>query len=94
MRALLALKDDVTRRRRGRAAEVWLEDETLDAALAQMRQDALGLWYESADPAVRERCWFEVHRIDAFAQRLRAFVQDAALVQRRDESRERSKYRV
>ena len=77
IRELLAKRQDEREVRAvaQRAAE-WLEDETLNIALAGMRNAALNTWIASPDPAVQSRAWYEMHRISLFTRELRRLVEN------------------
>lgn len=55
-------------------AEAWLQDETLNAALAEIRQNTLDAWYASKDPEARERAWITMHLTDQFVAALNSLV--------------------
>jgi len=57
-------------------AGLWLEDETLNRALASLRRRAENTWLTSWDTAVREECWRELHRIDLFVRDLQRLLAD------------------
>lgn len=67
----------------GAAAARWLEDETLNAALAEVRSQAIEVWTASRDPETRERAWLMYQQTDLFVSALqqaltRKEIQDAA----------------
>jgi hypothetical protein len=87
------LWDDIIRRlfsrdpalvgRQGAAAARWLEDETLNAALAEIRNQAIEVWAASRDPETRERAWLMFQQTDLFTSALdqaltRKEIQDTA----------------
>ncbi len=77
IRELLARrKDERVLKETARRAAEWLEDETLNMALAGMRNAALNTWVSSTDPVVRERAWYEMHRISLFVRELRNLIGD------------------
>jgi len=56
--------------RDGYAAARWLEDETLNAALAEVRAKAIDVWRASRDPETRERAWLMLQQTDLFVVEL------------------------
>lgn len=91
MRALLeAAKERRTQARLAREATVWLTDDTLNTALAQMRQAAETAWLAADNPAVREACWAEVHRINQFVRALARLVANEKIALENDKRADRS----
>lgn len=87
----LAPRSETDTIRLGRQAEQWLAGDPANVALARMRQDALNRWYTAATTEERERCWFEVHRIDVLVQQVQRLVKDAALASQRSDTREKQR---
>jgi len=52
--------------RDGHAAARWLEDDTLNGALAEVRAKAVDVWRVSRDPETRERAWLMLQQTDLF----------------------------
>lgn len=61
--------------RDGYAAARWLEDPTLNSALAELREGAIDAWRVSRDPETRERAWLMLQQTDLFVQELTAAMQ-------------------
>jgi len=98
IKTLLADLTPGRRIRLGALAAAWLEDEAADTALAKMRQAALTRWYLSKSRKERERCWYEIRRIDAFTRLLRNMIAErkALLEQQRqkDQRTKRQKFAI
>lgn len=77
IKELLARRQDEREVREiARRAADWLEDDTLNMALAGMRNAALNTWISSPDPVVQSRAWYEMHRISLFTRELRRLVEN------------------
>lgn len=71
---------------RHRAAEAvrWLGDDTLNAAIAQLRYETVEAWRTSKDPVARERAWLMMATIDGFVGRLGAMIGDEEVEQEQE----------
>lgn len=49
----------------------WLEDETLNAALAEVRDGIISTWTLSRDPETRERAWLMLQQTNLFVGALK-----------------------
>lgn len=85
---LAARKDRRVQKALAVSAAAWLDDDTLNQALATMRRATENTWLTSKDPEVRERCWLEMQRINKFVESLKGLVQtetaELAIEKRRD----------
>jgi hypothetical protein len=82
IKALLDKTDIWSIHRRGLAAERWLQDPVLDAALAKMRLATFERWARATSVDEREACWHEWQRINAFVKALESFMADAKMIER------------
>lgn len=58
--------------RLAKQAELWLEDDTLNTALAVMRGKAIDQWTRSTTLEAREECWRSLQHINSFTAALRS----------------------
>lgn len=85
---LLRRRDRHEGQRIARDAEQWLQDETLNMALALMRRKAIEKWAQSPDVRVQRECWRALRAIDSFTRALKGFV-EAEKVETAKENRRR-----
>lgn len=69
---LAARKDRTTAGRLARTAHLWLEDETLNTALAVIRQKAMQTWANSPDLETQRECWRMIQSTNSLVGALRA----------------------
>ncbi len=62
-------------------AEMWLEDDALDTAIAKLRMDIYDQWRQSRDPETRERAWLMNWTVDAFMGYLSGIVANERIEQ-------------
>ena len=62
------------KKRRAKQAAIWLEDDTLNGALALMRQRAIRQFSKSADEASRTEAYYDLRAADRFALALKVLV--------------------
>jgi len=69
---------------RGKRAELLLQDETLNEALAKMRTDVLEIWENtpSHDAHARERLWLTYKIIGTFRGILNGYLNDATMAKK------------
>lgn len=72
---LLRRRSRAEERRIAREADQWLNDETLNMALALMRRKAMEKWAESPDVRVQRECWRALRAIDSFTRALKGFIE-------------------
>lgn len=75
LRDLLRSRLPTERAALARQAGEWLENETLNVALAAMRDSAVKTWMMTGSRKKQRECWHELRRIDAFVRVLRKLVE-------------------
>ena len=69
----------------------WLADDTLNAAVAQLRYETVEAWRTSKDPETRERAWLMMATIDGFVARLGAMIGDEEVLREQEARAERTR---
>lgn len=90
LRYFLRKRSDVETRRLAREAADWLKDESLNVGLAAFRQSLIERWLSSTTVEDREKCWYEIHRVNGFVKTLRVIVESDKIkldAERRQEKR-------
>ena len=75
LKEYLRTRSGIETRQLARETEQWLKDDTLNVGLAALRQALIERWLRSAMVEEREKCWYEIHRINAFVKQLRVIVE-------------------
>jgi hypothetical protein len=69
----------------GREADRWLQDDTLNIALAKLREENYNAWRAAANPESQHRGWLMALVIDQFAGHLASMVEDSRVVEKLEE---------
>lgn len=71
IRDLLRRRPAGEREQQRAQAAAWLEDETLNTALATLRHRTITAWSRAQTPELREECWRTLQTIQGFVAALR-----------------------
>lgn len=67
--------------RRGKRAEIWLADETVQAAFLLMQADIISGWRSAMTQEDRERYWVLDQHLDEFKRKLSLFVSNGRVAE-------------
>lgn len=74
--ALVKPQESVQATTTAKYAMRWMQDDTLNRAIAKIRHETIETWHESRDPETRERAWLMLQAVDLFVERLVGLVEN------------------